>query len=85
MYIFLLVFVTIICFSMVLESMKKPENLFVCLEYDINGNVKNQFTALLGLCWGPVACSWFEMTSVFSPLFTLRITQLACVTIKEDF
>lgn len=46
---------------------------------------QNQFTALLGLCWGPVACRWFEMTSVFSPLFTLRITQLACVTIKEDF
>lgn len=39
MYIFL-VFVTIICFSMVLKSMKKPENLFVCLEYDINRNVK---------------------------------------------
>lgn len=81
MYIFLLVFVTIICFSMVLESMKKPENLFVCLEYDINGNVKINSQP----CWGPVACSWFEMTSVFSPLFTLRITQLACVTIKEDF
>lgn len=54
MYIFLLVFVTIICFSMVLESMKKPENLFVCLEYDINGNVKINSQP----CWGCVGVQW---------------------------
>lgn len=54
MYIFLLVFVTIICFSMVLKSMKKPENLFVCLEYDINRNVKIDSQP----CWGGVGVQW---------------------------
>lgn len=54
MYIFLLVFVTIICFSMVLKSMKKPENLFVCLEYDINRNVKINSQP----CWGCVGVQW---------------------------
>lgn len=34
---------------------------------------QNQFTALLGLCWGPVACSWFEMTSVFSQNNTISM------------
>lgn len=61
MYISLLLFVTIICFSMVLKSMKKPEFLFVYLEYNINSikcqEINEQPFALM--CGGAVACIWF--------------------------